>query len=90
MLPNSRAKGEAPDYDPGVTGQYLKPLLEQASVKPVIVATTPKRLKPSRKVEPEEPDLCCEMTSLELEPAKAGGTPDLIRGPVVEAKPKRP
>jgi hypothetical protein len=30
------------------------------------------------------------MTSLALEPAYAGGTPDLIRGPVVETKPKRP
>ncbi len=30
------------------------------------------------------------MTSLALEPAPAGGTPDLIRGPVVETKPKRP
>jgi excinuclease ABC subunit A len=39
------------------TGQYLKPMLERATVKPVIVATTPKRPKRSRKVEPEEPDL---------------------------------
>jgi hypothetical protein len=30
------------------------------------------------------------MTSSELEPAPAGGTPDLIRGRVVETKPKRP
>jgi hypothetical protein len=29
------------------------------------------------------------MTSLVLEPAYAGGTPDLIRGLVVEATPKR-
>jgi excinuclease ABC subunit A len=39
------------------TGQYLKPMLERASVKPVIVAATPKRPKRARKVEPEEPDL---------------------------------
>jgi hypothetical protein len=39
------------------TGQYLKPILERASTKPVIVATTPKRPKRSRKLEPEEPDL---------------------------------
>jgi hypothetical protein len=30
------------------------------------------------------------MTSLALERASARGTPDLIRGPVVETKPKRP
>jgi hypothetical protein len=30
------------------------------------------------------------MTSLALEPAYAGGTPDLIRGPVVETKPRKP
>ena len=29
------------------------------------------------------------MTSLELEPANVGGTPDLIRGLVVEAAPKK-
>jgi excinuclease ABC subunit A len=39
------------------TGQYLKPMLERASVKPVIVETTPKRPKRSRKLEPQEPDL---------------------------------
>jgi excinuclease ABC subunit A len=39
------------------TGQYLRPLLERASVKPVVVASAPKRVKRSRKVEPEEPDL---------------------------------
>jgi excinuclease ABC subunit A len=39
------------------TGQYLKPILERASVKPVIVETTPKRPKRTRRVEPEEPDL---------------------------------
>ena len=30
LLPNSRAAGEAPDHDPGVTGQYLKALLSKA------------------------------------------------------------
>jgi hypothetical protein len=30
------------------------------------------------------------MTTEELKPANAGETPDLIRGPVVESKPKRP
>jgi excinuclease ABC subunit A len=39
------------------TGQYLKPLLERASTKPVIVDAAPKRPKRSRKVEAEEPDL---------------------------------
>ncbi|MFL6758701.1 excinuclease ABC subunit UvrA [Sphingomonas sp.] len=39
------------------TGMYLKPMLERASIKPVIVETTPKRPKRSRKVELEEPDL---------------------------------
>jgi excinuclease ABC subunit A len=39
------------------TGQYLKPMLERASIKPVIVETAPKRPKRTRKVEPEEPDL---------------------------------
>ena len=39
------------------TGQYLRPILERASVKPVVVATTPKRPKRQRKVEAEEPDL---------------------------------
>jgi excinuclease ABC subunit A len=39
------------------TGMYLKPMLDRASVKPVIVETTPKRPKRSRKLEPEEPDL---------------------------------
>jgi excinuclease ABC subunit A len=39
------------------TGQYLRPILDRASVKPVIVETTPKRPKRSRKTEPEEPDL---------------------------------
>jgi len=39
------------------TGQYLKPLLERARVKPVLVDMKPKKPKRSRKVEPEEPDL---------------------------------
>src|SRR5881275_143880 len=32
------------------TGMYLRPMLERASIKPVIVETTPKRPKRSRKV----------------------------------------
>jgi excinuclease ABC subunit A len=39
------------------TGQYLKPLLERSSVKPVIADTPPKRAKRSRKVAADEPDL---------------------------------
>ncbi|NUQ19285.1 MAG: excinuclease ABC subunit UvrA [Sphingomonas sp.] len=39
------------------TGQYLKPILERASVKPQLVETKPKKPPRSRKVEPEEPDL---------------------------------
>jgi excinuclease ABC subunit A len=39
------------------TGQYLKPLLERASVKPQVVETKPLRAKRSRKVAVEEPDL---------------------------------
>ncbi len=39
------------------TGQYLKPLLERASVKPVVVETKPVRAKRSRKVAVDEPDL---------------------------------
>ena len=41
------------------TGQYLKPMLERASVKPRVVETKPSRPKRSRKVaiEEEEPDL---------------------------------
>jgi hypothetical protein len=55
----SRAEGEAPDYDPGVTGQYLKPLLERASVQPKVVETKPKRPARSRRVtvNEDEPDL---------------------------------
>jgi excinuclease ABC subunit A len=41
------------------TGQYLKPMLERASVKPKIVETKPARPKRSRKVavDEDEPDL---------------------------------
>jgi len=41
------------------TGQYLKPMLERASVKPKVVETKPKKLPRSRKVtvEEDEPDL---------------------------------
>jgi excinuclease ABC subunit A len=41
------------------TGQYLKPLLERASVKPKVVETRPKKVARSRKatVEEDEPDL---------------------------------
>ena len=39
------------------TGQYLKPMLERASVKPVIVDVKPKKSKRTRKVEVEEPNL---------------------------------
>jgi hypothetical protein len=39
------------------TGQYLRPILERATVKPKVVEVAPKRPKRSRRVEPEEPDL---------------------------------
>jgi excinuclease ABC subunit A len=39
------------------TGQYLKPMLERASVKPVIVDVPPKKPKRSRKIAVDEPDL---------------------------------
>lgn len=39
------------------TGQYLKPLLERASVKPTVVETKPKRASRTRKVAVDEPDL---------------------------------
>jgi excinuclease ABC subunit A len=39
------------------TGMYLKPLLERASVKPVIVDRPVKRPKRSRSVTVDEPDL---------------------------------
>jgi hypothetical protein len=38
------------------TGQYLRPMLERASVKPVVVETTPKRPKRSRKVDTSDED----------------------------------
>jgi excinuclease ABC subunit A len=41
------------------TGQYLRPMLERASVKPQVVESKPKRLSRSRKalVDEDEPDL---------------------------------
>jgi len=39
------------------TGEYLKPILDRASVKPKLVESKPVRPKRPRKVEPEEPDL---------------------------------
>ncbi|HSQ98784.1 MAG TPA: excinuclease ABC subunit UvrA [Sphingomicrobium sp.] len=39
------------------TGQYLKPLLDRASVRPAVVDVKPKRPRRSRKLEVEEPDL---------------------------------
>ena len=47
------------------TGQYLKPMLERASVKPVVVESKPKKVSRSRKpvlsgdegVTVDEPDL---------------------------------
>jgi excinuclease ABC subunit A len=41
------------------TGQYLKPMLERASVKPTVVETKPKKPARSRRVsfEEDEPDL---------------------------------
>jgi excinuclease ABC subunit A len=39
------------------TGMYLKPLLERASVKPIIVDVQPKKPKRPRKVAADEPDL---------------------------------
>jgi excinuclease ABC subunit A len=39
------------------TGQYLRPLLERASVKPVIVDVQPKKPKRSRRLITSEPDL---------------------------------
>jgi excinuclease ABC subunit A len=45
------------DVAVSATGQYLKPMLERASVKPKVVDVTPKRPKRSRKVTIDEPDL---------------------------------
>ena len=39
------------------TGQYLKPMLERASVKPKVVEVEPKRVKRSRKVMVDEDEL---------------------------------
>jgi excinuclease ABC subunit A len=39
------------------TGQYLKPLLERASVKPQVVEVAPNRVRRARKAAVEEPDL---------------------------------
>jgi excinuclease ABC subunit A len=39
------------------TGQYLKPLLERATTKPVIADVPPKRTRRSRKITADEPDL---------------------------------
>ncbi|HEX6784256.1 MAG TPA: excinuclease ABC subunit UvrA [Sphingomicrobium sp.] len=39
------------------TGQYLKPLLERASVKPEVVEVAPKRPKRARRATVDEPDL---------------------------------
>jgi excinuclease ABC subunit A len=41
------------------TGMYLKPMLERASVKPVVVEVAPKRPKRSKRVtvDEDEPDL---------------------------------
>jgi excinuclease ABC subunit A len=39
------------------TGQYLRPMLERASIKPIIVDAAPKRPKRTRKVTVDEPDL---------------------------------
>ncbi|MFL6764090.1 MAG: excinuclease ABC subunit A, partial [Sphingomicrobium sp.] len=39
------------------TGQYLRPMLERATVKPVVVDVAPKRVKRTRKVMADEPDL---------------------------------
>jgi hypothetical protein len=36
---------------------YLKPMLERATIKPVIADVPVKRPKRSRKIEAEEPDL---------------------------------
>jgi excinuclease ABC subunit A len=39
------------------TGQYLRPMLERSSIKPVIADVPPKRAKRSRKITADEPDL---------------------------------
>jgi excinuclease ABC subunit A len=42
------------------TGQYLRPILERASVKPKVVETKPSRPKRSRKVTVDEAELNLE------------------------------
>ncbi|MGH8527344.1 MAG: hypothetical protein ACREXY_25000, partial [Gammaproteobacteria bacterium] len=39
------------------TGQYLRPILERASVKPVIVDVKPKKPRRTRMIQADEPDL---------------------------------
>jgi hypothetical protein len=65
LLPNSRAEGEAPDHDPGVTGQYLTallsevegPLLERASSSPAQAGAQVAKPKTRRKASADQPDL---------------------------------
>jgi hypothetical protein len=45
---------EAPE---SATGRYLKPLLDRATVKPVIVDAAPKKAKRSRKATSQEDEL---------------------------------
>jgi hypothetical protein len=49
-------RGEAPDYDPGSTGQYLKPLLERSSVKPTVAEVAPRRPKRTRRASAADED----------------------------------
>jgi excinuclease ABC subunit A len=53
------AGGTSQSKHGSATGQYLKPMLERASVKPKVVEVAPKRVKRSRKVlvDEDEPDL---------------------------------
>lgn len=39
------------------TGQYLKPILERASVKPKVVESKPKKVLRSRRITVEEDEL---------------------------------
>lgn len=63
LLPNSRAEGEAPDYDPGVTGQYLAPFLARSPVIPAKAGIQSSRAGQrrskdnSRGAEADQPDL---------------------------------
>ena len=47
------------DVAVSATGQYLKPILERAEVKPKLVETKPKKVPRARKVmvDEDEPDL---------------------------------